>query len=530
MRILILRLSSLGDIALLNPVFEALRAAYPNCVISCLVKRQYRELVESNTCVNEVITYKGFWLSLNEIRNKHFDIVLDLHGVLRTRLLTLFVKAGFKQTYNKESLSRYAMVLFHSHANNIRHTTDRYMEALKTFGIGVLRPVVFQTAFLGDAVLTVPLLKDLKNRLAVKNLVVVCRPEHRAIFEREGCEVFLDDKRGSDRGLRGFFNVLKRLKARDFDFAIIPHRSLRTAMLARLARIPVRIGFSNSVGRWFLTRVVPFHWAEHDSERNLRLAELLPVPAPTGVAQSVISPLREDRAVAQAIWNGLGLDSKQEFFVGIAPGSKWETKKWPKERFASLAKLLQNNFNSNSSNGPLTLPSPSRGEGLGEGEQKSSILSNAKRRIIADSGFKSARVILLGGPEEKELCEEIISSATCNMQHVTCNNFFNLAGKLSLKELVAVMGDLKLFISNDSGPTHIACGLGVPTVAIFGPTVRGFGFYPKGKATRVVEAGDLECRPCSLHGGRVCPRGHFLCMRLITVDQVMKACEEVLKN
>jgi len=85
-----------------------------------------------------------------------------------------------------------------------------------------------------------------------------------------------------------------------------------------------------------------------------------------------------------------------------------------------------------------------------------------------------------------------------------------------------------LFVTNDSGPMHLAAAAGVPVVAIFGATSRELGFFPYGNGHRVVEA-ELACRPCGLHGGRDCPEGHFLCMKLVTVPQVLDACRAVLK-
>jgi len=87
---------------------------------------------------------------------------------------------------------------------------------------------------------------------------------------------------------------------------------------------------------------------------------------------------------------------------------------------------------------------------------------------------------------------------------------------------------LSVFVTNDSGPMHLAAAAGVPVVAIFGATTRELGFFPYGPGHRVIEA-DLACRPCGLHGARECPEGHFLCMRLLTVDQVYAACRDILK-
>ena len=101
----------------------------------------------------------------------------------------------------------------------------------------------------------------------------------------------------------------------------------------------------------------------------------------------------------------------------------------------------------------------------------------------------------------------------------------NWAGETSLKELIAAISRCSVFLTNDSGPMHVAVASGIPTVAIFGPTTRELGFFPYGKGHTVIEK-NLECRPCGLHGAKECPLGHFQCMRQITPDEVFAAVRE----
>ena len=101
------------------------------------------------------------------------------------------------------------------------------------------------------------------------------------------------------------------------------------------------------------------------------------------------------------------------------------------------------------------------------------------------------------------------------------------SGQTTVADLKALMSRLSLFVSNDSGPMHLATGSGVPTLAFFGPTTREMGFFPYGPGHRVLEE-NLPCRPCGLHGGAACPEGHFLCMRLITADRAWAASREML--
>ena len=98
--------------------------------------------------------------------------------------------------------------------------------------------------------------------------------------------------------------------------------------------------------------------------------------------------------------------------------------------------------------------------------------------------------------------------------------YIDLCGKTSLRELATVISQCSLFITNDSGPMHIAAALQVPLVAIFGSTTKELGFTPYGTNNRIVEV-NLPCRPCSSHGKKRCPKEHFKCMRDISSEAVM---------
>ena len=103
----------------------------------------------------------------------------------------------------------------------------------------------------------------------------------------------------------------------------------------------------------------------------------------------------------------------------------------------------------------------------------------------------------------------------------------NLTGQTDLGEMIAVIQHARVVVSNDSGPAHVAAASGVPTVVLFGPTVPAFGFRPQGPApVRVLENPRLGCRPCSLHGERPCRFGTRVCLRSISVGQVLDAIQE----
>ncbi len=162
--------------------------------------------------------------------------------------------------------------------------------------------------------------------------------------------------------------------------------------------------------------------------------------------------------------------------VGVAPGAHWDTKRWPEEYFARLIEMLTN------------------------------------------KGFS---IVVFGSKEEKEIAEKTIGNHT---------DILNLIGKLSILETIEHMKDCDIIVSNDSAAMHMAVAIDVPVVAIFGPTVREFGFFPKSKASIVIENENLKCRPCSLHGTNRCPLGHHKCMRDIKPETVLKAVEKLLED
>ena len=153
------------------------------------------------------------------------------------------------------------------------------------------------------------------------------------------------------------------------------------------------------------------------------------------------------------------------------PGSVWATKRWPAGYFAAVgAKALRN----------------------------------------------GSRVLLFAGPGEESIAAEVRERITAEAGD---SGLTDLSGKLDLPRLAAWIGRLSCYLTNDSGPMHLAWTQRVPTVALFGPTVREWGFFPRGERTTVFEV-PLACRPCGLHGPQQCPKGTHDCMRRIDPEEV----------
>ncbi len=131
--------------------------------------------------------------------------------------------------------------------------------------------------------------------------------------------------------------------------------------------------------------------------------------------------------------------------------------------------------------------------------------------LITKIGNGKWEIVIVGDKNDRAIAEMIIKTSGANAT--------NLCGLLDLAQLTYVLSQAKLLVTNDTGAMHIAEAAGTPVVAIFGPTVKQFGFAPWRKESRVIET-ELDCRPCALHGSKQCPRGHFNCMKLITAEQV----------
>lgn len=184
--------------------------------------------------------------------------------------------------------------------------------------------LVIQTAFLGDVVLTTPLLAALAARHGP--LDVVTTPLAAPLLEQHPAvrRVIPYDKRGKDRGWAGIRRLGAQLRAARYERAYLPHRSLRTAALAVLARIPSRIGFAGSWSFLYTQRKRKPRTG-HETDRLLALANEAP-----GAYPPQLQPGPDDERAAVAILAGP--------FVALAPGSIWGSKRWP--YFAELARRL----------------------------------------------------------------------------------------------------------------------------------------------------------------------------------------------
>jgi heptosyltransferase-2 len=340
------------------------------------------------------------------------------------------------------------------------------------------RILVLDTAFLGDCLLSLPLLEALFEARKPLEIGVITTPLAQDLFlGRPGVkEVFIWDKR-KDKTPWGLMGLAKRLKGFRANIALSTHKSSRSALLLSLARVPWRIGFSTSRLRFLYHELVPEEKDLPVVLRKLSLLHPLGIPTPQRVAplrHSGIQPAQVGH-LKERLTEALGHDPQN--LMGIAPGSVWPTKRWPAEYFGDLIQLFKDRL--------------------------------------------GAECVIMGGAEDRDIALTIKERLDFSVADFT--------GRTTIGELFALIRTCRLVVSNDSAPMHAAFLLGVPVVGIFGPTTQAFGFFPFGPHARVAELG-LSCRPCARHGGKHCPKGHFLCMRGLSPEEVFTLASSLLAS
>jgi heptosyltransferase-2 len=337
-----------------------------------------------------------------------------------------------------------------------------------------VRILIVQTAFLGDVVLTLPLIEAIHQRFPQARVELLTVPANAALLrDQPGVDAVIPyDKRGT--GIRGFLRMVRQIHGQGYDLVMAPHRSLRSALLVACSGSPQRIGFTQWFTRWAYTAAVPRPASAHEVQRNLQLLEALgcrPVPTASRLTFQV-APAAWQKARAYFAGCGVGQD---EVVIGLIPGSQWGTKRWPAEHFGALIKRLVST--------PRT------------------------------------RVALFGGAPDRPIAEAI--TTTCGVP------VLDLIGQTPLSELPAYLKRCTVVVSNDTGPMHIAAALEKPILVLYGPTTPALGFTPYGVPWEEASV-PLDCRPCSAHGPQRCPLSHWRCMLDLSVEQVAAGVQRLL--
>jgi heptosyltransferase-2 len=323
--------------------------------------------------------------------------------------------------------------------------------------------------------MSIPALQALRDAFPNARISILARPWVAGLYGREPfCDEVIPyaEPRGW-RGLIGKWRVAKDLQRRSFDCAVLFQNAFEAAMLTRLARIPIRIGYDRDARGWLLTNPVPVpKRGETPAHQRFYYLELL---KRAGLVDAYESnrPIRLSGAADAA---RAGRERFREAgirgaVVGVSPGAAYGgAKRWLPERFADAASSVASELN--------------------------------------------ATVAVFGSPEEAAVCE-----AVANAVKIRCVNF---AGKTALEEFIEMAAACDAYLTNDSGPMHIVSALGVPTVVVFGATDH-VATGPTGDSTRIIRE-PVDCSPCLL---RECPIDHR-CMTRVEAKRVADAALQLV--
>jgi lipopolysaccharide heptosyltransferase II len=317
---------------------------------------------------------------------------------------------------------------------------------------------------IGDVLLTTPLVRTLRARHPDAEIVFVTK-QAMAPLVADNPHLSSVVTLAPGESVR---ELARRLEALHPTRGLDLHGSLRSAALRFLVRCPWHGYSKRKLARGMLvsTKIDLYFRRIPVAERYFEAARGLDVRPDGGPPQFYLAAAARERA---AQWLGeRGLDARP--LAVLAPGAAHFTKRWPQERWLALAQRLR------------------------------------------DRGYV---LVAVGGPEDRAAAETLVPLVE------------NAAGVFTLQETGAALARARVAITGDTGVMHMATGVGTPVVALFGPTVEQFGFFPYRAKATVLER-RLDCRPCTPMGGPSCPMGHHRCLRDIEPDEVAAAAEALV--
>lgn len=339
------------------------------------------------------------------------------------------------------------------------------------------RILIVRTDRIGDVILSTPVIRAFREAYPKSYIAFMTGPATKDIVSGNPYldEVIVYDKNGAHKNWVDSIKFALDLRRRKFDLAIILHPTNRAHIVSFLAGIKERVGYDKKSG-FLLTKKTPdmkFEGIKHEADYALDLAKLCGVKA---VEKELFMAIKEqDKESVKIFLKNIGLKDGEKI-VAMNPGASCPSKIWPAERFAQVADAL-----------------------------------------AKESG---ARIILVSGKEDVPLARKV--------QTLMRQKPIFLAGKTSLGELAALLKMCSLFISNDSGPVHIAVAVGTPVISIFGRRQPGLGptrWKPLGEKDIVFHK-YVGCAVCLAHN---CKQG-FRCLLSITAQEVINSAKRLLNS
>ena len=342
-----------------------------------------------------------------------------------------------------------------------------------------MRILIRATNWVGDAILALPALRQVRAKFPQATIAVVARPYVADLYRDQGiCDELIPyDPKGEHGGWSGRERLAREIHEKKFDVALLLQNAFDAAWLVWRAGVPERIGYARDGRRLLLTRAItvpkageiPAHEKFYYLELLRRAGWINDLPDDTLISLQVPSGARQ-RATEKLLQAGASPHATR---VAIGPGASYGSAKcWPPERFAEWANWLQ--------------------------------------------ARSDAEVILFGTAAETSVSEAITAKIM--------RKPLDLTGKTTIAELPALFSQCHLFLGNDSGAMHVAAAVGLPVVAVFGPT-DPHGTAPVTPRSTVVQEKPY-CSPCFL---RRCPTDHR-CMTNVTAEMVEVAAVPWLKS
>ncbi len=338
------------------------------------------------------------------------------------------------------------------------------------------RILITRTDRIGDVVLSTPFIKALRKHYPHAFIAMVVSPHSKDIVDGNPWldEVIVYDKSCRHKGWASSLKFAHSLKKYKFDAAFILHPTNRMHLITWLSGIPKRVGYDRKFG-FLLTDRIPHYkqlGEKHELEYTLELLRGLN----TGSCdKSLFMPIKaESDKWAESFIYAQGLKDNDRLLL-INPAASCPSKIWPPERFAEVAD-----------------------------------------RLSAKYGLK---VLIVSGPKDLALAAKVTDNV-----HIPV---ISLAGRISLSQLASILKKSALFISNDSGPVHIASAVGTPVIAIFGRKQAGLSpkrWGPVGLKDKLLHK-DIGCFECLAHN---CKKG-FACLKAVTVEDVLSCADSILK-
>jgi len=336
-----------------------------------------------------------------------------------------------------------------------------------------MKILVFNPSFIGDSILTTPLLKYLKNKIPGCKIYFCVRPESAPLFKNLDFvdEVVVYDKRKKEKGLRGLMQFTKKLNGIGIDIVVSVHKSFRSSLVIKMLKANIKVGFKEASLSFIYSHKVHRDMSLHEVERNLMLGSKLVNDFNFKEAKSIAGKpqISFSKDLFSNMHKYLNIVAGGKKIVCLAPTSNWKTKMWPAEKYAFLVNKLY------------------------------------------EKGVYC--FVVAAKSEENDYLK---------FKKFVKVPFFDFALKTSITELSSVIKSSDLLVCNDSAPLHMGVSHNRKILCFFGPTIPAFGFYPYTDDAEILEVKNLYCRPCHIHGKNRCPEKHFKCMSDIDENIVLE--------